>query len=183
MVRFIVMLMCSVSCVANTMDDFELDGPMPTPTPIIDQSKLPKIIADKRNGKISVIFPDTNKTIETPALFGKKKSDILNMEVYKDRSIPNDFVTPAGIFFIKKMFSHRLNEPMLVFIEGQDRVASIHPLWMGNPKQDRAGRLRSPSPDDNRVTGGCINVDPDFFYKVLNNLPDGISLTILPENG
>jgi hypothetical protein len=79
------------------------------------------------------------------------------------------------------MFSWKLNEPMLIFIKGDAAVGSIHPMWMKNPKQQRVERLRSVDPSDNRITGGCINVDPKFFYDVLDKLPDGVVLTILQE--
>jgi hypothetical protein len=138
------------------------------------------ITADKTNGTISVYWPDTNTTITKPALFGKVKSNALNLERY-DRPGPFNNITPAGSFPVTKMVSWRLNESMLVFINGKATVLAIHPLWNGNPDQRRIQRLNSPSPDDNRITGGCINVDETFFYSVLNQLPDGTILNILPE--
>ena len=143
-------------------------------------SKAPVITVDKLAGTISVYYPDKDKTITQPALLGKVKSNILNMANY-DLPVKSDNITPAGTFKITKMFSWRLNEPMAVFIKGKSSVSAIHPLWMGNPDQKRVERLKSKTPDDNRITGGCINVDSKFFYEVINNLPDGVELTILPE--
>ena len=143
-------------------------------------SAAPTITVDKKAGTITVFFPDTNITITQPALIGKVKSDTLNMATY-DNPVKSDYVTPAGKFKITKMFSWRLQEPMAVFIKGKEAVSAIHPLWMGNPDQKRVQRLNSPTPDDNRITGGCINVDSKFFYDVINTLPDGVILTILPE--
>jgi hypothetical protein len=140
----------------------------------------PVLTADKAKGTLTVYWPDTKKTITQPALFGKVKSNVLNMTNY-DTVVKFDNVTPSGTFKVTKMLSWRLNEPMLVFIKGKVSVAAIHPLWMGNPDQKRIERLRSETPDDNRITGGCINVDADFFYNVLNQLPDGSILNILPE--
>lgn len=141
---------------------------------------LPTITADKLAGTISVYYPDTKKTITQPALFGKVRSNKLDMGNYNS-PVKFDGITPAGTFTTKKLFSWKLNEPMLIFIEGSYTVASIHPLWMKNPKQQRVERLRSSDPSDNRITSGCINVDPKFFYDVLDKLPDGVVLTILPE--
>ena len=144
-------------------------------------SAAPTITVDKKAGTISVYYPDTDKTITEPALIGKVKSDTLNMATY-DNLVKSDYVTPAGTFEIVKMFSWRLNEPMLTFIRGKEAVSAIHPLWMGNPDQKRVQRLQSPTPEDNRITGGCINVDSKFFYSVLDKLPDhGVELKILPE--
>jgi hypothetical protein len=141
---------------------------------------LPTITADKTKGIITVYWPDSGKELSTPALFGKVKSNTLNMDNY---DYPNKFdnITPAGTFTVTKMVSWRLNENMLVFIKGKNSYAAIHPVWNGNPDQNRMKRLQSTTPDDNRITGGCINVDPVFYYSVLDYLPDGTTLTILPE--
>src|SRR5690606_886190 len=37
----------------------------------------------------------------------------------------------------------------------------------GVPSERRPQRLASPTPDDNRVTHGCINVAPDFYEQVV----------------
>ena len=142
--------------------------------------ELPTLTVDKLAGTISVYYPDTKKTITQPVLIGKVKSNKLNMATY-DNPGPFDNITPAGIFKITKMFSWKLNEPMAVFINGRSSVSAIHPLWMGNPDQKRVQRLKSLTPDDNRITGGCINVDSKFFYNTINTLPDGVELKILPE--
>lgn len=158
--------------VGKANDEFPLIPIIPTTNPTIT--------ADKVKGTITVYWPDTNKSITQPALFGRVKSNELHMDNYDNPRV-FDNITPAGSFPITKMISWRLNEPMLVFIQGRSSVAAIHPLWMGNPDQKRIQRLKSPTPTDNRITGGCINVDATFFYTVLNHLPDGTILTILPE--
>jgi|LakMenE18May11ns_1017448.scaffolds.fasta_scaffold9938680_3 hypothetical protein len=142
--------------------------------------KDPVIIADKKQATISVFYPETGQKITQPALFGKVKSDKLDMNVY-DYPSKTNYVTPSGSFKTSKTFSWRLGEDMLVFIKGQNAVAAIHPLWKGNPDQKRIERLKSPQIDDNRITGGCINVDSDFFYQKLNTLPEGTLLIVLPE--
>ena len=143
-------------------------------------SAAPTITVDKKASTISVFYPDTNVTITQPALLGKVKSNTLNMNNY-DKPGKSDNITPAGTFKITKMFSWRLNEPMAVFVKGTLSVSAIHPLWMGNPDQKRVQRLKSATPDDNRITGGCINVDSKFYYDVINKLPDDVVLKILPE--
>jgi hypothetical protein len=140
----------------------------------------PELTVDKKNGKITVRFPDAGLTYENPVLTGKVRSDALDLSVYNTDK-PVNWITPAGEFEVTMLHSTRLNEPMLAFIIGKYKIAAIHPMWMGNPNQKRPKRLLSETPDDNNITNGCINVDPDFFYSVLIKVPDGAKLKILPE--
>jgi hypothetical protein len=68
----------------------------------------------------------------------------------------------------------------------------MHPMPPGTPAEKRAERLASPTPDDNRVTHGCINVSPEFYEQVVRPtferggvfyiLPDKASLAeVFPE--
>ncbi len=143
-------------------------------------NQSPIITADKVKGIISVYYPDTKEVIVAPALFGKVKSNKLNMENY-DKPSKFDGITPAGIYPIEKIYSWHLNSDMLVFIKGKSSVAAIHPLWTKNPDQKRVQRLLSETPLDNRITSGCINVDPVFFNQVLVKLPPGTILNVLAE--
>jgi hypothetical protein len=138
----------------------------------------PEIIADKAKGLLSVRMDE--KLFSTPALFGKVKANTLDISNYNN-PVKFDGITPSGIFKIKKKFSWRLNSDMLIFIEGSNSVAAIHPVWSKNKDQKRIERLKSETPDDNYITGGCINVSESFFYGVLNKLPEGTKLTILPN--
>lgn len=148
---------------------------------IVDTDSKPVLTANKTEGTLTVYWPDTGKKIVEPALFGKVKSNVLDWDVYNIPGKRNNYITPSGTFPIKKMISWRLNENMLVYIEGKEAIAAIHPLWNANPDQNRLQRLSSVTPLDNRITGGCINVDSTFYYSVLDHLPDGTILTILPE--
>lgn len=63
-----------------------------------------------------------------------------------------------------------------------DSAVSIHPLSTGVPAERRAERLASPSPDDNRITHGCINVSPEFFERVVSpTFEAGGVFYILPD--
>jgi hypothetical protein len=48
----------------------------------------------------------------------------------------------------------------------------------------RQQRLRSPTPDDNRITYGCINVAPGFYNKVVSPLFNDTTgiVYILPDS-
>ena len=52
----------------------------------------------------------------------------------------------------------------------------------GVPAEKRAERLASASPDDNRVTHGCINMAPDFYEQVIRpTFERGGVFYILPD--
>lgn len=139
----------------------------------------PYIVADKTNGTMTVIYPSGEQVV-SPALYGSREIDELDISIFNtDQPAPK--ITPAGTFKIKKIYSQHLRTSALTFIEGTKTVLAIHPVWMGIPSQNRLHRLYSETPDDNRITNGCINVLSDFFYGVLNTLPDGTKLYILPE--
>ncbi len=63
-----------------------------------------------------------------------------------------------------------------------DSAVSIHPTATGVPSERRPERLASPSPDDNRITHGCINVSPGFYEQVVRKTFErGGVFYILPD--
>ncbi len=138
------------------------------------------VIADKSKGEI-VIHYNNGDIKKSSALFGVNKSDKYDDEIFNGYKKVNG-VTPAGTYTLKKYMSLKLHEYILVFIDGTHKKAAIHSVWTGNPKQERVKRLNSPTSADNRITSGCINVDPIFFNDHLVNLPDNTQLIILPES-
>lgn len=49
-------------------------------------------------------------------------------------------------------------------------------------KKKRAERLATPTPDDNRVTHGCINVSPAFYEQIVQStFEKGGVFYILPD--
>ena len=52
----------------------------------------------------------------------------------------------------------------------------------GVPAERRPERLASPTPEDNRVTHGCINVAPEFYEGVVRpTFEEGGVFYILPD--
>ena len=64
-----------------------------------------------------------------------------------------------------------------------DASITLHPVVPGTPKERRAERLRSETPDDNRISFGCINVPPAFYETVVRPAFTGTAgiVYILPE--
>ena len=101
-------------------------------------------------------------------------------------------LTPAQVAaFTTDQLVNGLTTAQLAAID-DDSAVSIHPTATGVPAERRVERLASPSPDDNRVTHGCINVAPEFYEQVIRPtferggvfyiLPDKDSLAeIFPE--
>lgn len=59
----------------------------------------------------------------------------------------------------------------------------MHPVVTSIPEQRRPQRLASPSPLDNRISYGCINVPPEFFADVIHRLFAGTVgiVYVMPE--
>ena len=70
-------------------------------------------------------------------------------------------------------------------IEIEGAVLLIDPWLGGNPlfpSERRAERLATPTPDDNRITHGCINVSPEFYEQVVRpTFERGGVFYILPD--
>lgn len=130
------------------------------------------IVADKHNGKI-IIVNDT--VFEAPALYGKTLADSTgDINLFP--------ITPAGEFYVRKAYSTHLKSNITAFLESESSVLAIHPVWLGNPKQQRLHRLQTNTANDNRITNGCINVPEQFYNDRIKTLNDRTRLVILPEH-
>jgi hypothetical protein len=96
-----------------------------------------------------------------------------------------DKVTPAGRFTVSRG-SDKLYGTLLDVneIRGKDWGIAIHQVYLGDPSERRAERLRSPNENDKHITYGCINVEPGTIRVLLRELPKDrpTALYILPED-
>lgn len=93
---------------------------------------------------------------------------------------PHERTTPAGRFVASLDRNLRGAEILWVDYEG---AVSLHPVVAGSPSEQRALRLSSPTPRDNRISYGCINVPVAFFANVVKPAftgTDGV-VYVLPE--
>ena len=124
-------------------------------------------IIDKAAAQILVFGGDGRLRGAAPGLFGSAVGDhtapgIAGLAL---REIPGrDRTTPAGRFI--GGFGPSIDAGRVLWVDHESAV-SIHPTATGVPAERRAERLASPSPDDNRITHGCINVTPDFYERVM----------------
>ena len=148
-----------------------------------DNHGLPFIIVDKPSARVLVFDAKGELVGEAPALLGMARGDdaapgIGDLEVSK---IPVDErTTEAGRFLAKLGPAKGMDSVLWVDF---DTSLSLHPVVTGNPKERRLQRLRSPSPDERRITHGCINVPADFYKTVVQTTFEGTAgvVYILPD--
>src|SRR5690606_15399816 len=132
-----------------------------------DNHGYPFAIMDKAAAQILVFGGDGRLRGAAPGLFGSATGDhtapgIAGLAL---REIPGrDRTTPAGRFV--GGYGPSIDAGRVLWVD-YDSAVSIHPTATGVPTERRAERLASPSPDDNRVTHGCINVAPGFYERVI----------------
>ena len=147
-----------------------------------DSQGYPFAIIDKAAAQILVFGGDGRLRGAAPGLFGSATGDhtapgIAGLAL---REIPGrDRTTPAGRFV--GGFGPSIDAGRVLWVD-YDSAVSIHPTATGVPKERRAERLASPSPDDNRITHGCINVSPEFYERImLPTFERGGVFYILPD--
>ena len=147
-----------------------------------DSQGYPFAIMDKAAAQILVFGGDGKLRGAAHGLFGSAVGDhtapgIAGLAL---REIPGrDRTTPAGRFV--GGFGPSIDAGRVLWVD-YDAAVSIHPTATGVPAERRVERLESPSPDDNRITHGCINVAPDFYEEVMQpTFERGGVFYILPD--
>ncbi|WP_269792171.1 hypothetical protein [Stenotrophomonas sp. Iso1] len=147
-----------------------------------DNQGYPFAIMDKAAAQILVFGGDGRLRGAAPGLFGSATGDHTAPGVagLALREIPGrDRTTPAGRFV--GGFGPSIDAGRVLWVD-YDSAVSIHPTATGVPAERRVERLASPSPDDNRVTHGCINVSPGFYEQIIRSTFDrGGVFYILPD--
>ncbi len=146
-----------------------------------DNQGYPFVIMDKTAAQILVFGGDGRLRGAAPALFGSAIGDHTAPGVagLALREIPGrDRTTPAGRYV--GGYGPSIDAGRVLWVD-YDSAVSMHPTATV-PGEKRAERLASPSPDDNRVTHGCINVEPGFYEQIVRpTLEKGGVFYILPE--
>lgn len=147
-----------------------------------DSQGYPFAVIDKAAAQILVFGGDGRLRGAAPGLFGSAIGDHVAPGVagLALREIPGrDRTTPAGRFV--GGFGPSIDAGRVLWVD-YDSSVSLHPTATGVPAEKRAERLASPSPDDNRVTHGCINVSPEFYEQIIRpTFERGGVFYILPD--
>jgi len=134
-----------------------------------DNGDRPFIVIDKVAAQLFVFDPRTRTRQSAPVLIGIAKGDnsmpgIGDLELAQ---IPvSERTTPAGRFLAS--FGPALDHEPVLWVDEPNAV-SLHAVVTSNPREHRLARLATATPDDNRITFGCINVDADFYGKYIES--------------
>ena len=148
-----------------------------------DNGGLPFIVIDKVAAEVLVYGGDGELRGATAALLGFAHGDD-SVPGIGDRKLaairPEERTTPAGRFL--SSFGPAASRADAFWVDYATAI-SLHPVVTATPKERRLQRLQSPSPDDNRITYGCINVARPFYNNVIRRTFIGTKgvVYILPE--
>lgn len=148
-----------------------------------DSQGMPFAIVDKQGAKVFVFDADGRLRGAAPALLGLAIGDdavpgIGNRALSTIR--PAERTTPAGRFVAT--LDRNLQGKEILWVDYGGAV-SMHPVVSAKPAERRLQRLATPTPLDNRISYGCINVPGQFFDKVVRPAFTGTSgiVYVLPE--
>jgi hypothetical protein len=144
---------------------------------------LPFIIVDKIDARIFVFDADGHLQGAAPALLGLARGDD-TVPGIGDRELsdqpPETRTTPAGRFVATLGMDTRGED--VVWVD-YDAAVSLHRVITTNPAERRLERLATPTPLDNRISWGCINVPKRFYENVVRPAFIGTKgiVYVLPE--
>jgi len=147
-----------------------------------DSQGYPFAVIDKAAAQILIFGGDGRLRGAAPGLFGSAVGDHTSPGIagLALREIPGrDRTTPAGRFI--GGYGPSIDAGRVLWVDYESAV-SIHPTATGVPAEKRVERLASATPDDNRITHGCINVSPAFYEQVVRpTFERGGVFYILPD--
>lgn len=144
------------------------------------------VVIDKKDARVFVFGPDGALRGDAPILLGSAAGDhtvpgVGNKPI--EQVLPEERTTPAGRFIAQRGMNLRGED--VVWVD-YDAAVSMHRV-LTTPKavkvERRLERLASPTPADNRISYGCINVPKEFFETVLAPSVEqhGAVIYVLPE--
>lgn len=148
-----------------------------------DNGKLPFMIIDKVQARVFVFDAQGQLRGAAAALLGLAVGDdsVPGIGQRKLSSIrPAERTTPAGRFVAS--LDRDIHGQEVLWVD-YDSALSLHRVVTGQPRERRAERLATPSPLDNRISFGCINVPVKFYENVVSPSFTGTNgvVYILPE--
>ncbi len=135
-----------------------------------DNEGRPFAIIDKQQAQLWLFDARGQPAGSTPVLLGAARGDI-SVPGIGERPIqairPEERTTPAGRFIAEP--GHNAQGEDIFWVD-YDAAVSMHRVRATNPAERRLQRLASPTPADNRISYGCINVPVAFYDQRLRPL-------------
>jgi len=132
-----------------------------------DNGDRPFAIVDKRRAQVYVFQPGGRLIGTSPVLLGYASGDYtvagVGNKAIEDIK-PSERTTPAGRFQSEPGRNAEGKE--VVWVDYAAAV-SMHRVISDNPRERRLERLATPTPADNRISWGCINVPVAFFEQTV----------------
>ncbi len=128
-----------------------------------DNRGRPFALVDKRAARLLVFDAAGRPVASSPVLLGLARGDrsVPGIGERKMSEIrPHERTTPAGRFDSEP--GRNLQDEDIVWVD-YDAAVSMHRVRAANAAERRLQRLSTPTPEDNRISYGCINV-PRAFY-------------------
>lgn len=132
-----------------------------------DHNGRPFAILDKRQAQVLVFKPDGKLVASTPVLLGYAAGDdsVAGIGLRPIAEVrPSERTTPAGRFVAQP--GRNASHEDVLWVD-YDAAVSMHRVRPTNPAERRLERLASPTPKDNRISYGCINMPVKFFEQTL----------------
>lgn len=148
-----------------------------------DNQGLPFVIIDKTDARVFVFDAGGRIQGAAPALLGLARGDH-TVPGIGDREFsdmpPETRTTPAGRFVAALGMSTRGVDILWIDYEA---AVSLHRVINTKPRERRLQRLASPTPLDNRISYGCVNVPVRFYEQVVRPAFTGTEgiVYVLPE--
>jgi len=149
-----------------------------------DNRALPYAVVDKVNAALFLFDAKGKPLGAVPVLIGVAVGDDATPGVGSKNLAeigPSEKTTPAGRFVAKSGLAN--GRERILWVDYATSVA-LHPIPPGASKKERRReRMLSPTPDDNRITFGCINVPQAFYTRTVRRVfqKKGGIVYILPD--
>lgn len=150
-----------------------------------DHAGAPFVVIDKRQARLWLFDGRGKPAGSTPVLLGLARGDhsVPGIGERPMKEIrPHERTTPAGRFVAEPGVNTGGED---IYWVDYDAAVSMHRVRATNPAERRLQRLASASPDDNRISYGCINVPAAFYDQRLRRLfgDRGGVVYLMPEEG
>lgn len=169
-----LLLAAAVQAAPSPAPDFGTERPSPQARQVAgwalatrDHGRGHLVIVDKRQARVYVLSPAGRLLGAAPALLGLARGDdtVPGIGTRPLAGIrPHERTTPAGRFIPEPGIN--LGGEDIVWVDYEAAV-SMHRVRATVKAERRLQRLASPTPDDNRISYGCINLPVRFYERVL----------------